>query len=142
MSVCILVFYTVFRQFSAEMAAAYMKRRSSLPRQLKINGLTDPSAGRQSPIASAISPATAKSLRAIFSFDTAAHEDRIAEAWPLKCSYVVKEILHTERTYVQALGEIIRVSPLIVSSYSWVYSYKAPCINTGSSNMSQCLEQQ
>ena len=35
--------------------------------------------------------------------------ERVAEAWPMKCSYVVKELLQTERVYVQDLGEIIKV---------------------------------
>lgn len=41
------------------------------------------------------------------SFDT---EEQIREAWPLKCCFVVKEILQTEIAYVQALADIIKVN--------------------------------
>ena len=58
----------------------------------------------------ALSPETQRCLEVVLSFDPVANEDRIAQVWPQKCSYVVKEILHTERIFVQSLGEIIKVS--------------------------------
>lgn len=58
----------------------------------------------------ALSPETQRCLEIVLSFDPVANEDRIAQVWPQKCSYVVKEILHTERIFVQSLGEIIKVS--------------------------------
>ena len=41
-----------------------------------------------------------------FSFDV---DERIGEAWPVKCCFVVREIIQTEIAYVQSLGEIIKV---------------------------------
>lgn len=35
-------------------------------------------------------------------------------AWPPKCCFVVKEIMQTEIAYVQALADIIKVSPVIL----------------------------
>ena len=44
-----------------------------------------------------------------YRFDAEHLEEKIGKAWPHKCCYVVKELLVTERVYVQALGEIIGV---------------------------------
>ena len=66
----------------------------------------------------AITPETQRCLEIVLSFDPVANEDRIAQVWPQKCSYVVKEILHTERIFVQSLGEVIRVSWPPVHSHS------------------------
>ena len=38
-------------------------------------------------------------------------EEQIREAWSLKCSFVVKEIMQTELAYVQSLADIIKVAP-------------------------------
>ena len=45
----------------------------------------------------------------IFRFDAELSEEMISKAWSHRCCYVVKELLVTERIYVQALGEIIGV---------------------------------
>lgn len=45
----------------------------------------------------------------IFRFDAELSEELISKAWSHRCCYVVKELLVTERIYVQALGEIIGV---------------------------------
>ena len=45
----------------------------------------------------------------IFRFDAELSEEMITKAWSHRCCYVVKELLVTERIYVQALGEIIGV---------------------------------
>ena len=42
-------------------------------------------------------------------FDAEHSEEEIKQAWPHRCCYVVKELLVTERVYVQALGDIIKV---------------------------------
>lgn len=42
-----------------------------------------------------------------FSYDA---EEQIQEAWPIKCCFVVKEIMQTEIAYVQALEDIIKVT--------------------------------
>ena len=98
------------------MAKATIRRVHSLPK-LRLNGLTtgspldcDSALRSASPILSALSPTTERSLSEVFGFDPAEHEGRITTVWPLKCSYVVKEILDTERGYIQALGKIIKVS--------------------------------
>lgn len=36
-------------------------------------------------------------------------EEQLQEAWPIKCCFVVKEIMQTEIAYVQALADIIKV---------------------------------
>ena len=36
-------------------------------------------------------------------------EEKIREAWPVKCCFVVKEMMQTEIVYVQALADIIKV---------------------------------
>lgn len=50
-----------------------------------------------------------------FSYDA---EEQIQEAWPIKCCFVVKEIMQTEIAYVQALEDIIKVTGSDCSSYS------------------------
>ena len=42
--------------------------------------------------------------------DNAEWQQRIMKAWPKKCTFVVREILQTERTYIVSLEEIILVS--------------------------------
>lgn len=49
----------------------------------------------------------------IFRFDAELSEEMISKAWSHRCCYVVKELLVTERIYVQALGEIIGVGVII-----------------------------
>jgi hypothetical protein len=49
----------------------------------------------------------------IFRFDAELSEEIISKAWSHRCCYVVKELLVTERIYVQALGEIIGVGVLV-----------------------------
>ena len=43
----------------------------------------------------------------VYRFDV---DEQIREAWPLKCCFVVKEIMQTEIAYVQSLADIIKVS--------------------------------
>lgn len=40
-------------------------------------------------------------------------EELIRESWPLKCCFVVKEIMQTEIAYVQALADIIKVQDIL-----------------------------
>ena len=42
-----------------------------------------------------------------YSFDI---DEKIGEAWPVKCRFVVREILQTEIAYVRSLGDIVKVS--------------------------------
>lgn len=97
----------------AEMAAAITSKRPLLPpkpaKLLQVNGLPRLASNRDSILPTSITPETQKSLDVIFSFDTEANEGRIAEVWPRRCSFIVKEILHTERNYVESLGEVIKV---------------------------------
>ena len=60
---------------------------------------------------SQLSPKTEESITQVFSFDTKAtdFEESVSQVWPLRCSFIVRELIETERTYVQALGEIIKV---------------------------------
>lgn len=44
----------------------------------------------------------------VYRFDAEHSEDEISKAWPHRCCYVVKELLVTERVYVQALGRSLR----------------------------------
>lgn len=62
-------------------------------------------------VQSQLSPKTEESICQVFSFDTKAadFEESMSQVWPLRCSFVVRELIETERTYVQALGEIIKV---------------------------------
>lgn len=41
-------------------------------------------------------------------------DEQIREAWPLKCCFVVKEIMQTEIAYVQSLADIIKVLVIIL----------------------------
>ena len=104
------------------MAAARTSKRPLLPpkppKLLQVNGLPRLASNRDSILPTSITPETQKSLDAIFSFDTAANEGKIAEVWPQRCSYIVKEILHTERNYVESLGEVIKV---ITDDYNVTY---------------------
>ena len=95
------------------MAKATIRRVHSLPK-LRLNGLVtgstlDRDSSSESSIPNALSPTTEQSLSLVFGFNPADYEERIAAVWPLKCSYVVKEILETERGYIEALGKIIQV---------------------------------
>lgn len=58
-----------------------------------------------------LSPKTEESISQVFSFDTRAvdFEENMNQVWPHRCSFVVKELIQTERAYVKALGEIIKV---------------------------------
>ena len=38
------------------------------------------------------------------------------ENWPSRCSYVLKELLETERVYVHDLGDVVKVSTLCLLS--------------------------
>lgn len=102
-----------------EMAAARTSKRPLLPpkpaKLLQVNGLPRLASNRDSILPTSITPETQRSLDVIFSFDTEANESRIAEVWPRRCSFIVKEILHTERNYVESLGEVIKVHQ------RWVY---------------------
>ena len=62
-------------------------------------------------VESQLSPETEESICQVFSFDTKASdfEESMSQVWPLRCSFIVRELIETERTYVQALGEIIKV---------------------------------
>ena len=55
-----------------------------------------------------------------FSFDI---DEKIGGAWPVKCCFVVREIVQTEIAYVQSLGEIIRVGLLTVFLVMFKYNY-------------------
>ena len=61
---------------------------------------------------SELSPKTQESISQVFSFDTKAakFEASVSQVWPHHCAFVVKELIQTERAYVQALGEIIKVT--------------------------------
>lgn len=40
-------------------------------------------------------------------------EEQIRDAWPLKCCFVVKEIMQTEIAYIQSLADIIKVRRIL-----------------------------
>ena len=42
--------------------------------------------------------------------DNAEWEKKVMNSWPKKCTFVVREILQTERAYIASLEEIILVS--------------------------------
>lgn len=46
--------------------------------------------------------------------DNAEWEKKVMNSWPKKCTFVVREILHTERAYIASLEQIILVSELHV----------------------------
>ena len=62
-------------------------------------------------VESQLSPRTQESIFQVFSFDTRAadFEESVSQMWPHRCSFVVKELIETERAYVEALGDIIKV---------------------------------
>lgn len=62
-------------------------------------------------VESQLSPETEESICQVFSFDTKAanFEESMSQVWPIRCSFIVRELIETERAYVQALGEIIKV---------------------------------
>lgn len=96
------------------MAKASIRRFHSLPK-LRLNGLVtgstlDPDCAGGCSVPNALSPGTEQSLTLVFGFNADDYERKITAVWPLKCSYVVKEILGTERGYIEALGKIINVS--------------------------------
>ena len=82
------------------------------PCQLQVNGILLP-ARSFSPIPTGMSPRTQKCVTNVFSFDTQTHDNRIREVWSSQCVYVIKEVLTTERAYVEALGDVIKVSLVI-----------------------------
>ena len=57
-----------------------------------------------------LSPGTQDSINLVFSFDMkgADFEESVREIWPRRCTFVVKELIETERVYVRALGDIIK----------------------------------
>ena len=67
-------------------------------------------------VESQLSPRTQESIFQVFSFDTktAEFEESVSQMWPHRCSFIVKELIETERTYVEALGDIIKVNGLSV----------------------------
>ena len=62
-------------------------------------------------VESQLSPKTQESICQVFRFDTKAanFEESMGQVWPHRCTFVVKELIETERAYVQALGDIIKV---------------------------------
>ena len=58
-----------------------------------------------------ISPSTQQSINVVFSFDTRGtdFEESVSQIWPRRCTFVVKELILTERAYVRALGDVIKV---------------------------------
>lgn len=62
-------------------------------------------------VESQLSPKTQESIDQVFSFDTktADFETSVSQMWPHRCSFIAKELIETERTYVEALGDIIKV---------------------------------
>lgn len=58
-----------------------------------------------------ISPSTQESINVVFSFNTKGtdFEESVSQIWPRRCTFVVKELIQTERTYVKALGDVIKV---------------------------------
>ena len=36
--------------------------------------------------------------------------DKLSQSWPVKCTYIVKELIVTERAYVQSLADVIKVT--------------------------------
>lgn len=49
-----------------------------------------------------------------FELDNAEWEKKVMNSWPKKCTFVVREILQTERAYIASLEEIILVSIIII----------------------------
>ena len=70
-------------------------------------------------VESQLSPRTQESIFQVFSFNTRAadFEESVSQVWPQRCSFVVKELIETERAYVEALGDIIKVSRVHSSPY-------------------------
>ena len=62
-------------------------------------------------VESQLSPKTQESIEQVFSFDTktADFEASVSQMWPHRCSFIVKELIETERAYVEALGDVIKV---------------------------------
>ena len=62
-------------------------------------------------VESQLSPRTQESIFQVFSFNTRAadFEESVSQVWPHRCSFVVKELIETERAYVEDLGDIIKV---------------------------------
>ena len=48
--------------------------------------------------------------------DNAEWEKKVMNSWPKKCTFVVREILQTERAYIASLEEIILVRQLVLRS--------------------------
>ena len=57
------------------------------------------------------------SMLATVDLDNVEWEQRVMNSWPKKCTFVVREILQTERAYIASLEEVILVS----SNNSHVY---------------------
>lgn len=65
-----------------------------------------------------ISPGTLQSMELLFSFSDTDILDKLAGSWPAKCTYIVKEVIETERTYVKSLTDIIK--GYLTPMYSYV----------------------
>ncbi len=46
----------------------------------------------------------------IISFSDVDILEKLSDSWPAKCTHVVKEVIVTERAYVQSLTDVIKVS--------------------------------
>lgn len=62
-----------------------------------------------SPFPMSLGPHVQERVASVFSFDGVACKRRIEEVWPRRCAYIVMEIIHTEKTYIQALADVIKV---------------------------------
>ena len=62
-------------------------------------------------VESQLSPKTQESIQQVFRFDTktADFETSVSQMWPHRCSFIVKELIETERAYVEALEDVIKV---------------------------------
>ncbi len=96
-------------------AARASSEKPPLPR--KPNGLIVPQTrmppielSSVSPYRIALSPRIQECVTTVFSFDDMACRRSIEAVWPQQCAYIVMEIIHTERVYVQALADVIKVS--------------------------------
>ena len=49
--------------------------------------------------------------------------ERLFQAWPRRCAYVVEEMVTTERCYLESLDEVI-----VVSVYTYVFMYRCICV--------------
>ncbi len=94
-------------------------RKPAVPRKPiypPVNGLMVPSAQSDrsercvSPFLMTLTPRVQECVTNVFTFDYLACKTRIEEVWSQQCAYIVVELVQTERSYIQALGEVIKVS--------------------------------